>query len=153
MDVTGELATSGARALVRAMATDRWPEVRDRVAVLLGDGREDVAAELERSRSEALDSPELASEVVAEWRPALCRLLTDDPDTTAAVRALRDEFTPPPGTDAGNRVEGDVRGTAVQAGTVHGDVSAPSYGGDHVDFRGSTFHGPVTGKSPPPPAP
>lgn len=150
MDVTGELATSGARALVRAMGTDRWPEVRARVAVLLGDGRRDVAAELERSRSEALDFPELASEVVAEWRPTLCRLLTDYPDTTAAVRDLRDEFAPDSGTDTRNRVEGDVRGTAVQAEAVHGDVSARSYGGDHVDFRGSTFHGPVTGKSTPP---
>lgn len=52
-----------------------------------------------------------------------------------------------------NTVTGEVSGTVIQAGDVHGDITATSYGGDHVDFRGGTFHGPVTGKrthQPPP---
>lgn len=34
-----------------------------------------------------------------------------------------------------------------QEGPFRGHDGGASYGGDHIDFRGGTFHGPVTGKS------
>jgi 5'-methylthioadenosine/S-adenosylhomocysteine nucleosidase len=34
-----------------------------------------------------------------------------------------------------------------QEGPFRGHDSGASYGGDHIDFRGGTFYGPVTGKS------
>ncbi|MEY9212561.1 hypothetical protein NI17_005055 [Thermobifida halotolerans] len=49
-----------------------------------------------------------------------------------------------------NTVTGHVSGTLIQGRDFHGDITAGSYGGDHVDFRGGTFHGPVTGRSTPP---
>ncbi|MFF6785408.1 5'-methylthioadenosine/S-adenosylhomocysteine nucleosidase [Streptomyces sp. NPDC012510] len=34
-----------------------------------------------------------------------------------------------------------------QEGPLRGTEGGATYGGDHIDFRGGTFHGPVTGKS------
>ncbi|ASU59864.1 hypothetical protein CGQ36_20875 [Nocardiopsis dassonvillei] len=44
-----------------------------------------------------------------------------------------------------NTVNGTVPGGSVVQGR-NVDVDHVSYGGDHVDFRGGTFHDPVTGK-------
>ncbi|MFE1471711.1 hypothetical protein [Nocardiopsis dassonvillei] len=46
-----------------------------------------------------------------------------------------------------NTVTGNPSGTVVQAGTVYGGVGNTTHRtGDHVDFSGGTFHGPVTGQ-------
>ncbi|WP_435107206.1 hypothetical protein [Nocardiopsis synnemataformans] len=70
---------------------------------------------------------------------------------TAIARAMSPQPlpTPPPSSNsekaAANTESGDISGATVAQGQdVH--VEKFSYGGDHNDFHGSTFHGPVVGK-------
>ncbi|QUX26900.1 hypothetical protein KGD83_16155 [Nocardiopsis akebiae] len=56
---------------------------------------------------------------------------------------------PPPrtgdGSDIANTVNGHVsESTVVQGRDMH--MENTTYGGDHIDFRGGTFHGTVIGK-------
>ncbi|MFD0772426.1 hypothetical protein ACFQZ2_00655 [Streptomonospora algeriensis] len=46
-----------------------------------------------------------------------------------------------------NRIDGRVSGTAIQAGTITGGVTATSHAGDHIDLSRGTFHGSVAGKN------
>ncbi|MFD6096192.1 hypothetical protein ACFVWN_11590 [Nocardiopsis flavescens] len=51
------------------------------------------------------------------------------------------------GGGGANTVTGDVSGNVTQAHTIHGGAgNTTTYGADHIDFSGGTFHGPVTGK-------
>ncbi|WDZ92859.1 hypothetical protein [Nocardiopsis sp. HUAS JQ3] len=46
-----------------------------------------------------------------------------------------------------NTITGNSSGTTVQAHTVHGGIGNTTHRtGDHVDFSGGTFYGPVTGR-------
>ncbi|GLU49181.1 hypothetical protein [Nocardiopsis ansamitocini] len=130
------LAASAATTLVQAMITDGWEAVRDRFAGLFGRAATGVVAELERSRLDALAGPELAEEVVGEWKPKLRRLLTDNPEAVQELRALLEELAPrAEESGVANTITGDVSGIAVQARTIHGGVAATAYRGDHLDQR------------------
>ncbi|MFJ9121917.1 hypothetical protein ACIRJO_41110 [Streptomyces sp. NPDC102394] len=120
----GELLQSGAGTLLGLMVTDAWAQVRERFAVLIGGDRreatEAVRRELDASRAQLLDArqaedAEAFADIEAEWRSRLRRLLAAQPELTAQLQQIIAEFTP----------------------------HEAAYGGDHTDFRGATFHGPV----------
>lgn len=120
------LANEAAHVLVKAM-TDRddkaWSEVRGRFAALSAQAEKVVSAELDQSRSEVADQPDLADAAVGEWSLKLRRLLTGNPRTAEPLRALVRELTPEerPGT-VHNTITGNVSGVAIQAGTIHGGI-------------------------------
>jgi hypothetical protein len=89
------LASAGGTALVSAMVTDGWEEVRGRFARLLGRGdapeTEAAAARLEQSRA-ALAASAGAELVRAEqeiaWRTRLADFLEHDPGAAQELGAL-----------------------------------------------------------------
>lgn len=91
------LASTGGSALVAAMATDSWEELRARIARVLGRGEaEDTQAaldRLDRSRAalarlsgSALELAQAEQELI--WRTRLGDLLEIHPDTEDEVRVL-----------------------------------------------------------------
>ncbi|MFJ8442712.1 hypothetical protein [Kitasatospora griseola] len=126
-----ELAASGATALVGAVATDLWGQVRDRVGRLLTRGRESrvEAARIELAYAEVLDAeengrPEIRETVRQDWEHRLLTVLREDPAAVAELRALLDEIAPQGDgqrvevTTIHNEISGDVRGIALQIGRV-----------------------------------
>ncbi|MFJ1796412.1 hypothetical protein [Kitasatospora griseola] len=126
-----ELAASGATALVGAVATDLWGQVRDRVGRLLTRGRESrvEAARIELAYAEVLDAeengrPEIRETVRQDWEHRLLTVLRDDPTAVAELRALLDEIAPQGDgqrvevTTIHNEISGDVHGIALQIGRV-----------------------------------
>ncbi|MFD7643606.1 hypothetical protein ACFV4P_23460 [Kitasatospora sp. NPDC059795] len=126
-----ELAASGATALVGAVATDLWGQVRDRVGRLLTRGRESrvEAARIELAYAEVLDAeenglPEVRENVRQDWEQRLLTVLREDPTAVAELRALLDEIAPQGGgprievTTIHNEISADVHGIALQIGRV-----------------------------------
>ncbi|MFD5563109.1 MULTISPECIES: hypothetical protein [Kitasatospora] len=126
-----ELAASGATALVGAVATDLWGQVRDRVGRLLTRGRESrvEAARIELAYAEVLDAeengrPEIRETVRQDWEHRLLTVLREDPTAVAELRALLDEIAPQGDgrrvevTTIHNEISGDVHGIALQIGRV-----------------------------------
>ncbi len=124
-----ELAASGATALVGAVATDLWGQVRDRVGRLLTRGREGrvEAARMELAYAEVLDAeenglPEVREGVRQDWEQRLLTVLREDPTAVAELRALLDEIAPQAGghrievTTIHNEITADVHGVALQIG-------------------------------------
>ncbi|SJZ43117.1 hypothetical protein SAMN02745673_00435 [Marinactinospora thermotolerans DSM 45154] len=134
--VLAGLAASGADVVVQAMATDAWIMVRDRIAGLFGAGREQVAGELEQARAEVVADDALAADAAAEWRSRLRRHLAAHPESVEELRAVLAEFAPGERGRVVNTITGDVYGTAIQAGTIHGGVRTTTYGGEHAERRG-----------------
>ncbi|WP_150237796.1 hypothetical protein [Nocardiopsis quinghaiensis] len=116
--------------LVNAMATSddqSWARVRQACTALSSQAHRAVDAELELSRGELLQRPELAEEAIGEWRTKLRRLVEADPHAAAALRELARTLAGQRGgrvAEGGvsNTIIGDVSGTAVQAHTIHGGV-------------------------------
>ncbi|MGW4384727.1 hypothetical protein [Kitasatospora sp. NPDC004531] len=125
-----ELAASGATALVGAVATDLWGQVRDRVGRLLTRGRESrvEAARIELAYAEVLDAEEngladVRENVRQDWEQRLLTVLREDPTAVAELRALLDEIAPQGGprievTTVHNEISADVHGIALQIGRV-----------------------------------
>ncbi|MFG2140532.1 hypothetical protein [Streptomyces sp. NPDC048650] len=127
------LATAGATALVQQMTTEAWATVRRRMASFLARRRgtadeEVLEGELEGSRADVVtaqeeDDAEGVTGVTLAWRLRLRRLLSEDPQAAAELRALLDELQPPGGPahapSVTNSITGGVQhGTVIQAGTV-----------------------------------
>ena len=120
------LAQSGATAIVTAMATGAWTQVRTRISRLFGDGdpadEQDLADELDEASTRLAgdDSTERAREVEAEVRGALRARLRHNPDLVAAFEALlADLGTAVPAAQPGTvvqRARADRGGIVVQAG-------------------------------------
>ncbi|OLT24338.1 hypothetical protein BJF83_24295 [Nocardiopsis sp. CNR-923] len=110
-----------------------WRRVRDGFAALFAQASHVAAAELERSRTETATDPALVAEAAGEWKPKLRRLLRDNPQAAARLRALVDEHGPHiPRGSVSSQIVGEVSGTAVQAHTIHGGVNQTRFDGDHV---------------------
>ncbi|MFE3455943.1 hypothetical protein ACFXKD_00235 [Nocardiopsis aegyptia] len=64
------------------------------------------------------------------------------------LRSSSNADSPTSPGNVSNTITGNSSGTTVQAHTVTGGVGNTThhYGGDHVDFSGGTFHGPIIGK-------
>ena len=96
-DALAGLASSGGTALVTAMATDGWKDLKPRFARLLGRGKakrtEIAAARLEQSRTVLawLSGPALArarAEQEIIWRTRLGDMLEEHPGTEKVLRSL-----------------------------------------------------------------
>ncbi|MFE6685377.1 hypothetical protein ACFVFQ_02760 [Streptomyces sp. NPDC057743] len=128
------LATAGATTLVQQMATEGWAAVRRRAAALLtrrrGDEEEAVERELEQARTDVIAAQEDGDEDVAQgvtvvWKARLRRLLAEDPEAAAELRALLDEVAPQEQQgavrDIHNTFSGGVaNGPVIQVGVVSG---------------------------------
>ncbi|MFE9246132.1 hypothetical protein [Nocardiopsis sp. NPDC006938] len=147
-----ELFEEGAKVLTQEMVKGGWTVVRGWVTrVFGGDGakRDRALEELEQTRRDLLESGADAvpvEEVEQTWRTQLRRLLREDPEAAAELRALLDEVAP---SGSGNvtNIAGDVHGTLIQAGTIRGGVHRNVTGvdGDRVDPRGARSEPDVTG--------
>ncbi len=120
------LAGEAAAVLVTTMADHddhAWAAVRDRFAALADKAGKTVSAELDQSRSEVVEQPDLADDAVAEWKAKLRRLLKGNPRAAEPLRELVRELAPErrPGA-VHNVITGDVSGIAIQAGTIHGGI-------------------------------
>ncbi|MFD6950462.1 hypothetical protein A6A08_06575 [Nocardiopsis sp. TSRI0078] len=139
--------------LVTAMTTSddqSWTRVRQACAALSSRARKVVDAELELTRGELLQRPELAGEAVGEWRTKLRRLVEANPRAAEGLRELvraLDERQGGQGAEGGvsNTIIGDVTGIAIQARTINGGAGNTGYQGDHVDQRGARTQRDVTG--------
>jgi hypothetical protein len=120
------LAQAGATALVGAMATDTWTQLRTRVARLLGrdDAAEQQAAldQLDDTRA-AVDSAkdkEQAREAEAELRALLKARLRSDPTLAAQfavlVEEVRAQLAGPAPTTVSQRARADRGATVIQSG-------------------------------------
>jgi hypothetical protein len=108
-----ELMVAAASALVGAMATDGWNEVRSGVAALWRRVHPDrvpaIESELDEVRYELLDSrrtgdAEVEKGLVADWQRKLRRLMAAHPELTAELRLLLEEWSrllPSPGLAGG----------------------------------------------------
>ncbi|GAA2484244.1 hypothetical protein GCM10023100_30190 [Actinocorallia cavernae] len=125
------LAAAGATTFVQQMAADSWAQVRDRIVSFLsrrGDEEGVIEGELEASRVELTSAIEAgdeqtASDVEAEWRTRLRRVLVATPSAAAELRQVIAELAHALGdrqvVTAHNSISGGVQhGTVVQAGTV-----------------------------------
>ncbi|MFJ9772122.1 hypothetical protein ACIRVF_12870 [Kitasatospora sp. NPDC101157] len=130
-----ELATRGATTVVGLMATEAWAQLKPRVAALFGRGREEeVAQELDEIRAEITEDPESIDAHVPEWQARLRRLLRNDPEAVARLRAILDEFTPDAPSRPAAVVHNELRdmtvrgnviqgGKVVQAETINGNLN------------------------------
>lgn len=139
------LASSGATALVSAMVSDAWGQVRDRVARFLGRGGDPAGAaeELSAAHTELVTARDegdgdAAQDIEAEWRARLRRVLRADPAAAAELRALLAELESADGPRGGTwsshqtmNVFGNQYGPVVQAGNVSG--------GTHTHFHGNPY--------------
>jgi len=149
VDDSSELVERAATTLVQFMTAhddQAWEPIRHEFSALFAKAAHVASAELDRSRTEVVHDPGLASEAVGEWKAKLRRLVRANPEAAAPIRQILGRLEAD-GAQAqvSNTITGDVTGTAVQARTVHGGVGNTTYGGDHVDFSHGRFQGPVTG--------
>ncbi|WP_345291021.1 hypothetical protein [Kitasatospora albolonga] len=119
--------------IVSLMASDLWSAFRGRVVALWSRrGGESAEEQLDVERDEVLASGDAGSEWMAEGveaalRLRLARLLREDPEVAAALRALAEEAEAAL-PDAGGRgrvvntINGDVRDSTVLQGERFGDV-------------------------------
>lgn len=125
-----QLATSGATALVGLMVTEAWTQARSRFAALLGRGRaETVEADLDETRVELVEAYEDGDDGAAagarqEWQRRLRRVLKDDPQAVAELRAILAEFAPanppaPGSVHVENVINGTVQGRSIQGMNVN----------------------------------
>jgi hypothetical protein len=130
------LAAMSAAALVQAMVTDGWEEVRHKVARLFGRGQPDVAIErrLDVTRDQltaaAPDDLETVQAALAtQWETRFADLLADHPDAEAELAALVKQIRPTVAAAdhavaAGGNVTATAHGGGVAANVIHGDVHA-----------------------------
>lgn len=130
------LAATAAAALVQAMVTDGWEEVRHKVARLFGRGQHDVTIErrLDATRGQltATSPGELETAqaaLAAQWETRFADLLADHPDAGAELAALIKDIRPTVTASdhavaAGENVTATAQGGGVAANVIHGDVHA-----------------------------
>ena len=147
-----ELFEEGAKVLTQEMVKGGWTVVQSWITrVFRGDEAKKQKAldELEESRQELTEAGESVSaeDVEQNWKTQLRRLLREDPEAAAELRAILDEVAPERGAQSVTNIAHDVHGTLIQAGSIHGGVhqSETRYGGDHIDMRDVKAKGDVVG--------
>ncbi|WP_406196700.1 hypothetical protein OH807_10325 [Kitasatospora sp. NBC_01560] len=138
-ELVQQVVTTGATTVVGLMATEAWTQVRSRLAVLFGRGRdtEQVAAELEGIRVEVVRADGDAEPVgdhTAELRGRIRRLVRQDPGAAAELQAILAEFGPqqPAGAQVSITTntfsDGTASGILVMAynSVVHQHEAAPA---------------------------
>ncbi|MEU9502517.1 tetratricopeptide repeat protein [Streptomyces sp. NPDC048196] len=159
-----ELASMGATAVVQAMATDAWADVRLRVAELFrrveadapAEAAAEAPAETPAEAADAAETPapprpveepspaappetsgssESSDEVTARWQASLRGLLEQYPEAAVELRSLCEELT---GEAAGKLTEGVV---GESAGEVAGELAAGPDGHPVPPVRNSVTGG------------
>ena len=142
-----ELFEEGARVLTQEMVKGGWTVVQAWITRLFkGDAtkKQEALGELERSRTDLEDDPTLLEDVQQEWKTRLRRLLREDPEAAAELRALLDEVAPQRGGDTIINTARDISGGfMIQAGHVHGGIH--EHKGDHIDMSGAQAQGDIIG--------
>jgi hypothetical protein len=96
-EALASLASAGGSALVTAMVTDAWEDLKARFAHLIGRGKvketEAAAARLEQSRAaltglSGSDLERAQAELEIVWRTRLADLLEEDPSAEKELRTL-----------------------------------------------------------------
>lgn len=125
------LASAGGTAVVTAMVTDGWEDLRGRLARLLsrGDATAEMSAldRLEESRAALAaaggDAVQVQQELEADWQARLAGFLEMEPGAADELRALVTEAqaaTAPPGRVEVHAAAYDQAQQAVQGqGTMH----------------------------------
>jgi hypothetical protein len=128
------LAVAGAQALVQAMTTEAWGEVRDKVARMLSRQKAQsiVLAELDTTSALIRDAPEARDAAERQWKRHLGEALKADPNLADDLNVLMQELAE---VLADTISTGDVRQSAVAAGDVNqaGRDNVVSF--SHVDPR------------------
>lgn len=84
------------------MVTDGWKQARAKIAKLFGGGVQqriqEVEGELDQSRAELVAAENRGDDIIisdleAEWRSRLRRLLAAEPSAAAVLRSIVDEFS------------------------------------------------------------
>jgi hypothetical protein len=147
MDADALAALAGS-AVVTAVVTDAWEDVRRKVAWVFGRGRAEPQIERRldtmREQLDAVEPAELEQVKaiqVAHWTTRFGDLLADRPDAQAELRALVEEIQAMrPVTATGHSV------TAGRDVTVHADRGGVAAGVIHGDVTtGPTMPGPANG--------
>jgi len=133
------LANTAGTTLVTLLATDAWGKSASAVGDLWRrvhpERAEAVRAELVEARAEVLAAQAagdgvVESELVAEWRRRLRRLLAADPGVAAELRRVLDEELTPALSASGRNWTGDVDMRAEASG--HGRVYQVGQGTQHI---------------------
>ncbi|MCA2216309.1 hypothetical protein [Jidongwangia harbinensis] len=100
-----EVVVAFGTALVQAVATDSWAQIRDAVTGLWrrtrgGQPAEDIGSDLDTLRAEVLEAraagdQDIEDALTGEWRSRLRRLLRTDPDLAVALREVLDQVLTP----------------------------------------------------------
>ncbi|WP_425246004.1 hypothetical protein [Streptomyces sp. NEAU-NA10] len=125
------LAASGGGAVVQAAGTDAWQALCGGVAKLLARGR----ADQERAELERLDRTRTALEAAPDGDAAERTRIAQAAVWQTRFETLLEDADEP----ERRRIAAELTALIAQAG------AAPTYTGDHVDFRNATFNGPVLG--------
>lgn len=132
------LATSGATAMVAAMATDAWDSARAGVIRILrrGDGepQPNIEAQLDADQTLVAEAGEGADDtrqdLVPAWRRRLLNLLKDHPEKEDELRALIVDLESSLGSDQRKWVQNiTAHDYGIAFGAQNGDVhfhAAPS---------------------------
>ena len=134
LDALAELACN---ALVQAMVSDAWEDIRQKVARLFGRGQQDqqierrlTATRGELEASSGADLQKVQQTLASQWKTRFSDLLDDHPDAEAELAALVEEIQvgkPVTAADhsvaAGRDVNVRAEGASVAAALFHGNVS------------------------------
>jgi hypothetical protein len=94
------LAGAAAGALVTAVDTEQWPDLRARVAAVVAPGLSDlVSARLDEARRRLVAVPRVRldlarSEFATEWRGSIHAMLGEHPEAAGPLRAVLAEVSP-----------------------------------------------------------
>jgi hypothetical protein len=133
MDVN-TLAVAGAQAVVQAMTTEAWGDIRGKIARMLSRHKPQsiVLAELDTTSTLIRDAPEARNAAQGQWKRHLDEALAADPSLVNELDALVQEIAQ---ILADTRSTGDVHQSAVATGDVYqaGRDNVVTY--SHVDPR------------------
>lgn len=140
-----ELFEEGAKVLTQEMVKGGWTVVQGWITRIFksDETKRKALGELEESRKDLAGDAVSAEEVEQSWKIQLRRLLREDPQAAAELRALLDEVAPQGGGNVTNIARDVHGGTLIQAGTVNQQETR--YEGDHIDMGGVQAKGDVIG--------
>ncbi|WP_055490263.1 tetratricopeptide repeat protein [Streptomyces sp. TP-A0356] len=125
-----QLAALGARVIADALKSANRDTARSRLAEFYRGSLPSSATRLGTSEG--------------AWADYLRSALSQDPAVAAELRGIIDEFGGQPSVH--NTVSGGTAEHVIQTGSIGSlTIHHPPAAGDHVDFGGSTFYGPVVG--------
>jgi hypothetical protein len=129
------LAQAASNALVTAMVTDAWEDVRHKIARLFGRGQPDrqIERRLDTTRDQLIaaapgELEQVQAALAGQWQTRFTDLLADHPDAEAELDALVKEIhtnvvATGHSAAAGRDVIAEADRGGFAANVVHGDVT------------------------------